>query len=825
MHYPRLLTKTLTLFLITSLLITLAAPAGAFDNTIFGMSTKRERVSWDELPRFVTKAWITQIASNPDPEHPAVFAQPVVLEQDNRIFTLAGQELVALDLKTGQVINRRQVERDSYPSGSSITYVDGKLYFGTRHGGIYAFDKNLNPLWSNERPSQKVTSSPLVAENLVIAGSNDTGLYPLSTSNGQARFGPVNLKGAVTSSAALIDQKFYIGVDKEATVGHLAAFDLEGHKLWEYQTRAGIPASIATDGTRLYFSDKKGRFYALNAADGTSAWPANWEERGHQNHANNQFYNKTGDSSKDSFINNSPVVYENTVYFALRSDRGGSGRIVALNKFTGQLLWSKALIGQTGTAPVYWQKANILLVADLSGRIYGLNPDTGQEVNWYYNRSIQPAKLEAVVNIGKPITGELAVGARHILVSTRDGYLLALNNGNLVDLEATSISTNVNEVKPGVTYHGTARLTNNSKIRINSKVIIQQDGTNVLSKDVTIPGVPPRENRNAPPNYIDLPFTWTAPVTPKPGINLKVTVNPDKNATDALTQEPITEVTYMNNSRNINVPWEGIDLLAYNLTAAEPVEVGRSYTAQVIVSNNSTSTVTSPVKFYLNRQELKSQRQQVTLPGGSSKTLTFSWTAPATQGQVTLKAVINPDRNSPYNEPNWANNLAARTITVINEPEESGGQLTISASPNPVETKAGYGFSITAQTRTEPYVWTETETRTDSKGNTYTVTVTKSRPCPGAKRVRAYFPNGEVVDLEPSNNTSNPTNTWVLPPNSRSRDRLRKHYIPKDTPDGEYLVKLVASEAGDNGDLTATTTITVRVKGSMYEDVATVITR
>jgi len=58
-------------------------------------------------------------------------------------------------------------------------------------------------------------------------------------------------------------------------------------------------------------------------------------------------------------------------------------------------------------------------------------------------------------------------------------------------------------------------------------------------------------------------------------------------------------------------------------------------------------------------------------------------------------------------------------------------------------------------------------------------------------------------------NTSNPTNTWVLPPNSGSRDKLRKHYIPKDTPDGDYLVKLLASGAGDNGDLT--TTITVRL--------------
>jgi hypothetical protein len=164
-------------------------------------------------------------------------------------------------------------------------------------------------------------------------------------------------------------------------------------------------------------------------------------------------------------------------------------------------------------------------------------------------------------------------------------------------------------------------------------------------------------------------------------------------------------------------------------------------------------------------------------------------------------------------------------VTAREIPNE-GGQLTMSATVKPTKTKAGYGFEITATTSTTPYVYTETHTKLVN-GKTETYTETHTRDCPGATQVKAIFPTGEIIYLEPILPLNSPVvaeNTWRLPPNAQSRDKLRKHYIPPATPDGRYLVRLIAEGAGDNGRLTAQTSVFVQVEGSMYDDLHSRIT-
>ena len=69
------------------------------------------------------------------------------------------------------------------------------------------------------------------------------------------------------------------------------------------------------------------------------------------------------------------------------------------------------------------------------------------------------------------------------------------------------------------------------------------------------------------------------------------------------------------------------------------------------------------------------------------------------------------------------------------------------------------------------------------------------------------------------------TNAWQLPPNPRSTEKQRKKYIPNDTPDGEFITKIVAEGAGDNGEFTAKTSVTVIVEGGIYDDVGSRITQ
>lgn len=187
-------------------------------------------------------------------------------------------------------------------------------------------------------------------------------------------------------------------------------------------------------------------------------------------------------------------------------------------------------------------------------------------------------------------------------------------------------------------------------------------------------------------------------------------------------------------------------------------------------------------------------------------------------------AKVNPDRTIPEN--NYNNNSISVPVYINdNTIQQDGGQLHITASATPSKVRAGEGFSLSVSTWTDEYVWYETETRTAADGSTYTVTVRKTRPCPGPQRVIAYFADGNSVELERSTPGGPTSNAWRLPPNPNSPQKLRKKYIPAETPDGEFITKIVAEGAGDSGEFTAKTSVTVIVEASIYDDVGSRISQ
>ncbi|AVX40795.1 CARDB protein (plasmid) [Carboxydocella thermautotrophica] len=366
------------------------------------------------------------------------------------------------------------------------------------------------------------------------------------------------------------------------------------------------------------------------------------------------------------------------------------------------------------------------------------------------------------------------------------------------DAYVQSLNPGTNNPEKGKEYHGTVTygLAENFPEPAEVKLGLTHNGWPVSGVDGKTITLNPGET-------MTLPFVWY-------GQDGKSTL-----IAKIWPQKPILnkDLNWANNTKRVEL-YQSTDLTVTNLNpGTTPFFVNNTYNGSVVVKNNLAVTVNNVVvKFYKGKAEIPGTRRVIASLGpNASTTVHFSWKAPAAKGRITIAAAVNPDRTIP--ETNYNNNYVSEPVYINDSMErQEGGQLHISASVSPAKTRAGWGFSLTVNTWTDDYVWYEDGVR-------------KSRPCPGPQRVIAYFADGNSVELERSTPGRPASNTWQLPPNPRSPQKLRKKYIPKDTPDGEFITKIVAEGAGDNGEFTAKTSVVVIVEGGIYDDVGSRITQ
>ncbi|WP_143311884.1 hypothetical protein, partial [Carboxydocella sporoproducens] len=99
---------------------------------MFGNKENRKRIFYDPTFPPITTQWQVQLAPAGKPGEPPILGQPVILSQEQNIYIKVGQEILALDLNSGQLLQRKQIETTAtFPSISSPTYRQGRLFFGT----------------------------------------------------------------------------------------------------------------------------------------------------------------------------------------------------------------------------------------------------------------------------------------------------------------------------------------------------------------------------------------------------------------------------------------------------------------------------------------------------------------------------------------------------------------------------------------------------------------------------------------------------------------------------------------------------------------------
>jgi outer membrane protein assembly factor BamB len=161
---------------------------------------------------------------------------------------------------------------DTYISSPAV--FNGKVYFGSGDGNVYAVDAQSGSLAWKFATKDVVHASPAIAYNTVFIGSWDSNLYALDAETGQEKWAfkagedpAIHNQVGFQSSAAVADGVVYVGCRD----GHLYAIDAStGRKRWDYSTsKSWVNSTPAVrDGVVYAATSDSSRFFALDAKTG-----------------------------------------------------------------------------------------------------------------------------------------------------------------------------------------------------------------------------------------------------------------------------------------------------------------------------------------------------------------------------------------------------------------------------------------------------------------------------------------------------------------------------------------------------------------------------
>jgi eukaryotic-like serine/threonine-protein kinase len=303
-----------------------------------------------------------------------IVTSPAIADGVVYIGSLSGH-LYAIDQQTGQ---QKWQFKSSRPIASSATVADGTLYFVSSAGSIVALDiATGQPRWTYateyERkfeaknlhgypsPAQTIpdawdlfTSSPAIANGKVYFGSGDGNVYAVDARSGVLQW-KFATQDVVHASPAVAGNTVYIG----SWDGHLYAIDAEtGQQKWVFQggqdpaihNQVGFQSSPAVADGTVYVGSRDAHVYALDAATGRRKWDY---------------------PTSKSWVNGTPAVRDGVVYVGT-SD---SSRFMALDARTGRLRFNfdaRAYIFSSAALA-----GSLAYFGSHNGKLYAVDANTG----------------------------------------------------------------------------------------------------------------------------------------------------------------------------------------------------------------------------------------------------------------------------------------------------------------------------------------------------------------------------------------------------------------------------------------------------------------
>lgn len=203
---------------------------------------------------------------------------------------------------------------DTYMSSPAV--VDGRVYFGSGDGNVYAIDAATGVMQWKFATQDVVHASPAVSGGTVYIGSWDGNFYAIDAATGQQKWQfkggqdpTIHNQVGFQSSAAIVDGTVYVGC-RDA---HVYALDAKtGRKKWDYPAnKSWVNTTPAVaDGIVYAGTSDSSRFMALDTATGRLRF--NFDVK--------------------AYVFSSPAIAGNTVYFGAHN-----GKVYALDTRAGTL--------------------------------------------------------------------------------------------------------------------------------------------------------------------------------------------------------------------------------------------------------------------------------------------------------------------------------------------------------------------------------------------------------------------------------------------------------------------------------------------------------
>jgi len=154
-----------------------------------------------------------------------------------------------------------QISSGAYVGASPVLAGD-RAYFGTYREQVLAIDiKSRDIVWRYTDPTRQFPyySSAALSGGLLVLGGRDKMVHALDAATGKSAW-TFATRARVDSSPLVAGGRVYVG----SSDGRLYVLDLaSGHKLWEFDAGAGITASPAVAAGRLVIGAQDGRLYVF----------------------------------------------------------------------------------------------------------------------------------------------------------------------------------------------------------------------------------------------------------------------------------------------------------------------------------------------------------------------------------------------------------------------------------------------------------------------------------------------------------------------------------------------------------------------------------
>lgn len=358
-----------------------------------------------EAPAKPQIAWRVDIGQGSDSDF-KLLARPIVDKGTAYAMDSRGA-VTAFDVRGGQTLWRfdtTPAESDDEAIGGGIAADGGVVFATTGFGDICALDGKTGALKWRKSLQKPLRAAPAISDNRVYVVSIDNELFALGAADGEQIWRHAGIAESATLMGASSPAAELDNVVVAYNSGEI--FDLRaqnGRVSWNYSlanaAQIGALPAIADirglpviDRGRVYAISHSGRMAAIDQRSGERLWEA------------------------DIGGIDTPVVAGDAVFVY-----GGEGRLLALSRDTGGVLWSRQLEKRadaedpdserlTWTGPTL--AGERLWMVNSAGWLAAFSPDDGAALG--------------TIDIGEPLFIAPIIANRTMYLATDEGSLIAL---------------------------------------------------------------------------------------------------------------------------------------------------------------------------------------------------------------------------------------------------------------------------------------------------------------------------------------------------------------------------------------------------------------